>query len=935
MFRSILAVLPALLSLTVPLRAETDDLFPFDQPEPIIQASPPTDLDLALPGVALIGPAAVSPVTSDVAFAVTLDGGRQELRVWNMASRTFSTLKGAPDGITAIAWHPVQGNVLFVSIGADIYRLEAAAGPAAARPDRDRKILHAARIWAGQRPVTGLAVGPRPFLLDFSHASYRLFFGERQADGAGWLRTVAETGIGVYTVAMPHPPQAAPDAATPESPAPLDAALNGVAAFHPGGNEMLARNGSGCPVRLDYTMGGWNIPGPSSPGRGRFDLSGTDCGEQLQFSPNGLYLLRWKAHRPGVEVQEPAPDTGGNQRSDILFSGEPKITADGRGVVGAVRNAAGLSLRYARLALELPDVADAWMFVRDRDDLAHLTRDGGMFKPIGLHQLYELYDSESYYCGRYSFQTATRPYMITTDVFWELYAASYEGLFTLIERTRAVPAFRKMVAAAAADLLARAPQARVTKAFATALAVLDNDRNLPEAARIGDANGTAASESLGIDLDYTLYAARGHYTHDEALRRYFAAAAFLTRSKFAASDIALLHASPSPVATAAKQWFGAYTAFAAPARGPDAFSAAASGAGTLFPLAFGADNVVLEGTLEHNTASGAPGGFALPLDGRTLPSGLDIAAAFGSRAAWQALNSAGEFGRYPSLPGRLLELRRGVRGGGDGNGIYAAWLRGLAVQWADNASQPISGPLWDAKRLQTGLASWATLRHATVLVNEVEGAECGGPGAEPIVMRPPRGQVEPDPDTFDAIAGLFRQTEGLVRSLYPPSDPLGQGILRRLEQSRGDARKFADMARRHGAGQALTPRDYADINFAGQAVEHNFKVFLSLMRDDEALVEPDPVDKIAEVAGGPLTGWLEAAVGEVLEWDQVAPAFGRHDIFKGVSYSYYEFPAASPMSDAEWRGMRARPARPAWLAPFFGRPIAMEPAGDSGEPVPP
>ena len=35
-----------------------------------------------------------------------------------------------------------------------------------------------------------------------------------------------------------------------------------------------------------------------------------------------------------------------------------------------------------------------------------------------------------------------------------------------------------------------------------------------------------------------------------------------------------------------------------------------------------------------------------------------------------------------------------------------------------NSRECAEDSLWKAKRLQTGLASWATLRHATVLVNE-------------------------------------------------------------------------------------------------------------------------------------------------------------------------------------------------------------------------
>ncbi len=89
------------------------------------------------------------------------------------------------------------------------------------------------------------------------------------------------------------------------------------------------------------------------------------------------------------------------------------------------------------------------------------------------------------------------------------------------------------------------------------------------------------------------------------------------------------------------------------------------------------------------------------------------------------------------------------------------------MQWADDVVSPNAAgdeALWRSKRLQTGLASWATLRHATVLVNERTTAECGEAGFEPIVLRPPRGYVEPDPRTFEAIAALFDSLLAMVNS---------------------------------------------------------------------------------------------------------------------------------------------------------------------------
>src|ERR1700679_1294171 len=164
--------------------------------------------------------------------------------------------------------------------------------------------------------------------------------------------------------------------------------------------------------------------------------------------------------------------------------------------------------------------------------------------------------------------------------------------------------------------------------------------------------------------------------------------------------------------------------------------------------------------------------------------------------------------------------------------LYDAWINALAVQWADNATFPgvAQDTLWDAKRIQTGLASWATLRHATVLVNERTTAECGEGGFEAIVLRPPRGYVEPDPKTFEAIAALFNQMEQVVAKSAnftgnlprdPSSEqdssgdekalPLQAGIIRRLQSTASKARLFESMAEKELQNQPLADSDYDEI----------------------------------------------------------------------------------------------------------------------------
>jgi hypothetical protein len=247
--------------------------------------------------------------------------------------------------------------------------------------------------------------------------------------------------------------------------------------------------------------------------------------------------------------------------------------------------------------------------------------------------------------------------------------------------------------------------------------------------------------------------------------------------------------------------------------------------------------------------------------------------------------------------------------------LYDSWIDALAAQWAEDAKFPGISPetLWKAKRLQTGLASWATLRHATVLVNERVAAECGEGGFEEIVLRPPRGYVEPDPKTFNAIASLFDQMQDAIahsanfkgnlplgEGADDKSEPLRNGIIRRLQASASKARLFASMAEKELRNEPLSNADYDEILHVGAVAEHDFLVYKSLANKDLALSTPDPMMKIADVAGGVGTPYLEAAVGRPLEWDQVVPYFGRREIVKGSVYSYYEFSSPAPLSDLAW-----------------------------------
>jgi hypothetical protein len=230
------------------------------------------------------------------------------------------------------------------------------------------------------------------------------------------------------------------------------------------------------------------------------------------------------------------------------------------------------------------------------------------------------------------------------------------------------------------------------------------------------------------------------------------------------------------------------------------------------------------------------------------------------------------------------------------------------------------------------------LRHTTILVNERSYAECGESGFEAIILRPPRGYVEPDPQALDGIASLFDSTIDVVKSIgrgWKGTSSLGddkgnlglqEGVIRRLTESRDKVRYFSAIAKKEMEGNPLTAREYEEILYIGRAAEHNFLIFKSLATKDFALSIPDPISKVADVASGGGGELLLAGVGNPLEWDQIVPFYGRKELVKGATYSYYESTSNHVMTDEEWRAKLPSMARVKWIKPYISNDTLSCPA---------
>jgi len=298
----------------------------------------------------------------------------------------------------------------------------------------------------------------------------------------------------------------------------------------------------------------------------------------------------------------------------------------------------------------------------------------------------------------------------------------------------------------------------------------------------------------------------------------------------------------------------------------------------------------------------------------------------------------GDYEKYPNLQKVIDRLKKNfVESRKTIENIYDQWLDAMAVQWADNVpsrSGAADRDIWQAKRLQTGLATWATLRHATILVNDRSAAESGEAGFETFIAREPRGSVEPDPNTFEAIAGLF---EAMAQHVVTMKNKTGlsnaqtvlyDNIIKRLNDAAAEVRIFRDIAEKERRNETLTGQEYRKIWSVANVAEHYFLIFSSLGNDDHALSNPDPMPKIVDVQlDKDSQDCLLVAVGNAMEWNHIVPFYGRRQIVRGAVYSYYEFVSDEFLNNEEWLKRVEKQDLPHWINPYVIRRRISHPNG--------
>lgn len=399
-------------------------------------------------------------------------------------------------------------------------------------------------------------------------------------------------------------------------------------------------------------------------------------GGGLAMVPNGLTLLHWRPGAGGVTLIADRGRQKEQLAAQYRFLSTPHCLPDGRGIVGPVAKGKATAMVYVPVRIPLADVANAWMFARSKGDQQLLEKNGGLLRDLPDDQLYSLCESEAYSCGQYSPSIPTRPYLVTTDVFWELFGAAYEGIFIVRERQQAIPAFSEFVREADGYFSRVRPSSPWRKVFSLLMNLHQGGKAsqmvLSEVQRIRKADGKEFSPILGKPVDFGELKVRGHYGASREAKSYFEAFEYLTLLAGEALPLDDLSKMDPGVREKALWWIGAYDFLIAPSRTPMVWkghwkppSYAKHPVETrIFPLSWGLDNEILLSTVFHPQwpeSEQVKG----PSGPRLLPSALGVGTAIPDSSVLPTANGVDKeaekalSGCHPKLaPGLLLEAER-------------------------------------------------------------------------------------------------------------------------------------------------------------------------------------------------------------------------------------------------------------------------------------
>jgi hypothetical protein len=304
---------------------------------------------------------------------------------------------------------------------------------------------------------------------------------------------------------------------------------------------------------------------------------------------------------------------------------------------------------------------------------------------------------------------------------------------------------------------------------------------------------------------------------------------------------------------------------------------------------------------------------------RCFPRGLDVMAVLGSDRAYDILEREGDTeyqGKDTSYDKQLKLLKDQFAAFSEDDwhrNLYWSWLyslKPLIEKYGKGYPTFMQTEAWQDKELNTALASWAELRHDTILYAKqsyTPRLTAAPPPPKPVV-----GYIEPVPEFYARMLDLTKMTrEGLSQI-----GALNQEEDNRLANLESVLDRSLSIAINELEGKELTDDDYDFIRDFGNNLENIITGVEAEGKETTIVADVHTDTNSPEEV-------LEEGVGYV---DLILVAYkvpdGRLIIGAGPTLSYYEFkqPINNRLTDEQWKQMLKSgqtPPRPDWTSNFY------------------
>ena len=298
---------------------------------------------------------------------------------------------------------------------------------------------------------------------------------------------------------------------------------------------------------------------------------------------------------------------------------------------------------------------------------------------------------------------------------------------------------------------------------------------------------------------------------------------------------------------------------------------------------------------------------------RGFPRGLDVMALIGSERAKELLRELDDsnYVRYEEAYKKLEDEFNNFTATEWNKNLYWSWLftlKPLLKEFGDGYPTFMQTKNWQDKELTTALASWAELRHDTILY-----AKQSYTMALTTYLPPPEkpvvGYIEPVPEFYNRLLALTRMTTKGLDEM----NVLDNSAKYRLESLEKILKRVVELSEKELKNEELTQEDYDFIKNFGDELNAVIAGVDEKAKKTTIIADVHTDSNTKQV--------LEEGIGYV---KLIVVAYklpdGRILVGAGPVFSYYEFkqPMKDRLTDEKWRELLASspPEEPEWISNF-------------------